>query len=102
MNNLASPSVLECMPRISDEKLTQKQSGHEMTKLGEVLVGSTVLFALVMLGSTAHGAIGQNADNEQTNGQHALAIFNGRNLDGWYVYTAETQRENPGVFQVVD
>jgi len=29
-------------------------------------------------------------------------LFNGRNFDGWYVFTTETGNENPGVFQVVD
>lgn len=31
-----------------------------------------------------------------------IRLFNGRNLDGWYVFTQQTQFENPGVFQVVD
>jgi hypothetical protein len=30
----------------------------------------------------------------------AEQLFNGENFDGWYVYTTETQSENPGIFQV--
>ncbi len=29
-------------------------------------------------------------------------LFNGRDLDGWYVYTVQRQYENPGIFTVVD
>jgi hypothetical protein len=32
----------------------------------------------------------------------SVALFNGKNLDGWYVYTVETRYDNPGVFQVID
>ncbi|HPA19697.1 MAG TPA: DUF1080 domain-containing protein [Verrucomicrobiae bacterium] len=32
----------------------------------------------------------------------AAPIFNGRDLDGWYVYTVQKQNENPGIFTVVD
>ena len=31
-----------------------------------------------------------------------VSLFNGKDLNGWYVYTTETQQENPGVFQVID
>lgn len=31
-----------------------------------------------------------------------IRLFNGKNLDGWYTYTAETGYENPGIFTVVD
>lgn len=40
-------------------------------------------------------------DDDSTAGQ-SLRLFNGRNLDDWYVYTAETKNDNPGVFQVID
>jgi hypothetical protein len=29
-------------------------------------------------------------------------IFNGRDLDGWYAFTVQKGRENPGIFTVVD
>jgi hypothetical protein len=31
-----------------------------------------------------------------------IRLFNGKDLDGWYVYTVQTKHENPGVFTVVD
>ncbi len=31
-----------------------------------------------------------------------IRLFNGHDFKGWYVYTEQTKRENPGVFQVVD
>lgn len=31
-----------------------------------------------------------------------IQLFNGKNLDGWYIHTRETQSENPGIFTVVD
>src|SRR5262249_15533694 len=39
--------------------------------------------------------------SEKSNPQ-PLALFNGKDLAGWYVYTAETKYENPNVFEVVD
>ncbi|MGE0757089.1 MAG: DUF1080 domain-containing protein [Pirellulaceae bacterium] len=32
----------------------------------------------------------------------AVPLFNGKDLTGWYTYTVETGRENPGIFTVVD
>lgn len=39
---------------------------------------------------------------ELTWASESIDLFNGQNLDGWYVFTVETGYENPGVFQVRD
>src|SRR5262249_18474354 len=44
--------------------------------------------------------VGVEPANESS--KHSQRLFNGTDLDGWYVYTVETQYENPGVFNVVD
>ncbi|MGL4461828.1 MAG: 3-keto-disaccharide hydrolase [Planctomycetia bacterium] len=31
-----------------------------------------------------------------------IALFNGKDLDGWYTWTTDTKYENPGIFTVVD
>lgn len=40
------------------------------------------------------GSIHAAADEEP------IALFNGKDLDGWYVYTTQTKNENPGIFSV--
>lgn len=35
-------------------------------------------------------------------GEKTVKLFNGRNLDGWYVWTVEEKHENPGIFTISD
>jgi len=44
----------------------------------------------IILATTAHAS------------EASKQLFNGKDLDDWYVYTTETKDSNPGVFQVVD
>lgn len=45
---------------------------------------------------------GLAATLDAASGPKTIKLFNGRDLDGWYTYTAQTQYENPGIFTVVD
>ncbi|MFO0949243.1 MAG: DUF1080 domain-containing protein [Planctomycetota bacterium] len=35
-------------------------------------------------------------------GAESVALFNGKDLSGWHVYTVQTKNENPGIFTAVD
>jgi len=50
----------------------------------------------LLLATGLAGALGAAAS------PRSIKLFNGRDLDGWYTYTVQTQHENPGIFTVVD
>ena len=52
-----------------------------------------VIFLLMAIPSLA---------GENPNDPAPISLFNGRDLDGWYVFTVQRQYENPGIFTVVD
>ncbi|MCC7085632.1 MAG: DUF1080 domain-containing protein [Pirellulales bacterium] len=59
--------------------------------------GLLLIVACPRLASAAEpGTSERNASDQK------IHLFNGKNLDGWYVFTEQTKFENPGVFQVVD
>lgn len=64
------------------------------TPLCSPLCLTVSLIASIMIAPQANSG-------EPTAGQ-SIRLFNGQNLDGWYVYTVETKNDNPGVFQVID
>lgn len=58
-----------------------------------------LLHAMLIPACVTHDCYAQARD---VNSSKTIRLFNGVNLDGWEVYTAETQFENANVFQVVD
>jgi hypothetical protein len=55
-----------------------------------------VMLAMVAENRACHG------DTSSLSPGDAVQLFNGKDFDGWYVYTTETKEDNPGVFQAVD
>ncbi len=72
-------------------------------------IESWSLFVICYLGFgvsallAAHRVSAQEAEDDTVSPTEKIALFNGRDLSGWYTYLKETDRDDPdGVFSVVD
>jgi hypothetical protein len=62
-----------------------------------------LVFAILVVGAGSPiFAVPEKKEGQQAEAEPSIRLFNGHDLSGWYVYTENTQYENPGVFQVVD
>ncbi len=64
--------------------------------------GSLVVMLLLLLFCSQAATFGADPQPAADHGPDGAHLFNGRDLSGWVVYTAQTKFENPGVFQVID